>query len=84
MKPHYRYVYDHDTYVGGTKFIDSWVAWPVTLFGVVIALSRLRDPLLRKKFENIWFVITCRAYKREDFHKFEERVKKNQLNAFLK
>ena len=84
MKPHYRYDREKDTYIGGTKYINSWVYWPVTLFGVFIALSRLRDPLLRAKLRNIWYTLTCRAYKRMEFEKFDALVKKNQLHSFLR
>ena len=84
MKPHYRYIQEHDSYVGGTKFINSWRYWPVTLFGVIIALSRLRDPLLRVKLKDVWYVITCRSHKRDRFNVFEKAVRRYQLNSFLK
>ena len=84
MKPHYRYIEEHDSYVGGTKFIDSWHSWVVTLFGVIIALSRLRDPLLRVKLKDVWYVITCRSHKRDRFNVFEKAVRRYQLNSFLK
>ena len=84
MKPHYRYIETHDTYVGGTKFIDSWYFWPVTLFGVIIALSRLRDPLLRVKLKDVWYVMTFRSHKRDRFNVFDKAVRRYQLNSFLK
>ena len=84
MKPHYRYIADHDTYVGGTKFIDSWYFWPVTLFGVIIALSRLRDPLLRVKLKDVWYIMTFRSHKRDRFNVFDKAVARYQLNSFLK
>ena len=84
MKPHYRYIADHDSYVGGTKFISSWYYWPVTLFGVIIALSRLRDPLLRVKLKDVWYIMTFRSQKRDRFNVFDKAVRRYQLNSFLK
>ena len=84
MKPHYRYAEKEDTYIGGTKYIDGWLYWPITLFGVLIAASRLRDPLLRAKFDDMWKVITCRSKKRLSHYEFQELANKNKLHAFLK
>ena len=71
-------------YVGGTKFIDSWYAWLVCLFGFLVALSRMRDRLLRVKLYNMWMRLTCRLSKQVKFDKFEEIVQKTALNTFLK
>ena len=83
-KPSYRYNDDYELYVGGTKFIQKWYTWLVCLFGFLVALSRLRDRLLRVKFYNMWMRLTCRLNKQVKFDKFEEIVQKAALNTFLK
>ena len=56
----------------------------MTLFGAVIALSRLRDKLLRYKVKYVWLGMSCQAHKKKEFHHFDRLVEKSKLNAFLK
>jgi len=47
-----------------------------------MAISRLRDPLIRIKTMNIWMHFTCRSHSiKEDI---SEELKKTNLNAFLR
>lgn len=47
-----------------------------------MAISRLRDPLIRIKTVNIWMRITCRSQSiKEDINK---ELRKTDLNAFLR
>jgi hypothetical protein len=49
MKPSYAYSYTLGYYQGGTKYAKGW--WtPVCGFGILMAVSRLRDPVIYKKF----------------------------------
>ena len=82
------YTYDADVgngvYVGATKYIQHVGGFCVTLFGFFIALSRMRDKLIRARLWNLWFHLTCRRYRMVKFDEFEKLVEKSQLNTFLK
>ena len=56
----------------------------VQLFGAIIALSRLRDTLLRYKVRHIFLGLTCQSHKKKDFHYLQQLADKSQINAFLK
>lgn len=86
-KPQFKYEYvndDYSGYVGATQFIDTYYGTFVTLFGLVIALSRMRDRVVRMKLKNIWFHATCRRNKMIKFDEFEKLVAESQMNTFLK
>lgn len=69
-KPSYRFDVDKNTYVGGTDFIDKWPTWFITIMGMVMGLSRMRDRLLRVKLYNMWMRATCRLNKQVKFAEF--------------
>ena len=48
-----------------------------------MAISRLRDPLIRLKCYHIWMSMTCRRKKIND-NDFNITIKKTSLNAFLR
>ena len=83
-KPSFQYSAKNLTYVGSTIYIDQWFGFIVTLFGLLIALSRMRDKVVRVKVWNIWYQITCRRYKMVKFAAFEKLVEQSQMNTFLK
>lgn len=86
-KPHFEYEYVNEKYsgyVGATQFIDTYYGTFVTLFGLVIALSRMRDRVVLMKLKNIWFHATCRRHKMIKFDEFEKLVGESQMNTFLK
>ena len=83
-KPSYRYYEEVDNYVGATRFIQNWYSWLVCLFGFIVAISRMRDKLLRAKLYNAWMVMTCRRRKCVKFDEFEKLVQETALNTFLK
>ena len=56
----------------------------LTLFGLLIAISRIRDKIIRAKILNIWYHLTCRRDKMIKFDKFEKLVEQSQMNTFLK
>ena len=56
----------------------------LTLFGLLIAISRIRDKIIRAKLTNIWYHLTCRRDKMIKFDKFEKLVEQSQMNTFLK
>ena len=65
------------TYVASTRYIDNFYGFFVTLFGFFIALSRMRDKLIRTKLWNIWHQITCRRGKMVRWNEFERLVEKS-------
>jgi len=83
-KPQFQYSPNNLVFVASTLFIESWYGFSVTLFGLFIALSRMRDKIVRTKVSNIWYQLTCRRYKMVKFDKFDELVKQSQMNTFLK
>jgi len=83
-KPSYRYNEETQRYEGKTRFADGWFEFLVCLFGFFMALSRMRDRLLRVKLWNIWMRLTCRRSKMVKFNEFEELIKQTALNTFLK
>jgi len=83
-KPSYRYNEEYDKYVGSTSLINSWYGLLASIFGFLVALSRMRDKLLRVKIYNIWMTMTCRQKKKVKFVEFEKIVQKTKLNTFLK
>ena len=66
-KPSYRYDPDSKNYVGATRYIQAWYTWLVCLFGFLVAVSRMRDKLLRVKLYNTWMALTCRRKKSVKF-----------------
>lgn len=81
LKPEYKYNSDLGYYVAGTNYAIKWRT-PICGFGLVMAISRLRDPLIRIKTVNIWMRITCRSQRiKEDINK---ELRKTNLNAFLR
>ena len=50
----------------------------------MVAVSRMRDKLLRVKLYNVWMSLTCRQSKCVKFDEFEKLVQKTALNTFLK
>ena len=58
-KPSFRFDSTVGGYVGKTKYIEKWYFPPITLFGAIIALSRLRDRLLRYKVYYVWLGLSC-------------------------
>ena len=53
------------------------------LFGFLMALSRLRDQVLRTKLYNMYMWMTCRKSKAVQLDKFDKIVEQNALNTFL-
>ena len=49
----------------------------VQLFGAIIALSRLRDTLLRYKVRHIFLGLTCQSHKKKDFHYLQQLADKS-------
>ena len=86
-KPRFEYEDLNDTYhgyVGATQYIGTYWGTFVTLFGLVIALSRMRDKIVRIKLRNMWYHVTCRRSKMVKFDEFEKLVEQSQMNTFLK
>lgn len=86
-KPIYTFdadVGEHGYYVGATRYIEHATGFCVTLFGLFIALSRMRDKLIRARLWNLWFHMTCRREKMIKFDEFDRMVEKSKLNTFLK
>ena len=82
--PDLDYKADKHLYSGMTTYINSWYAFAVTLFGFGIAISRMRDKILRVKLNNIWFHCTCRRYRKTSYEEFDKIVEESQMNTFLK
>ena len=70
--------------MGATRYINVWYGSIITIFGLVVALSRLRDNIVRAKMTNIWYQFTCRRRKMIKFDQFEKIVAESQMNTFLK
>ena len=85
MKPSYRYEKDADPpqFQGKTKYSDHWYEIVTLLFGFLMALSRLRDQVLRTKLYNMFMWMTCRKNKAVQLDKFDKIVEQNALNTFL-
>ena len=83
-KPSFKYDSEFDGYVGTSKYIEAWYFPFISIFGAIIALSRLRDRLLRYKVHYIWLGLSCQSHRKKPFHHFDKLVEKAQLNAFLK
>ena len=83
-QPTFRFDSHRNGYVGSTKYIEEWYFPIITLFGAVIALSRLRDRLLRYKVKYVWLGVSCQAHKKKEFHHLDRLVETSKLNAFLK
>lgn len=58
-KPNYRYISTLSSYIGGTVYVNGFFGALVLLSGFIIALSRMRDRLLREKLWNSLLWITC-------------------------
>ena len=54
-KPSYVYNDYLNKYVGSTRLIDNFFGFMVTIFGLFIALFRIRDKLIRMKIKNIYY-----------------------------
>ena len=78
-KPIYTYNADvgNGYYVGASRYIEHVFGFSVTLFGFFIAMSRMRDKLIRARLWNLWFHITCRRNKKIKFDEFERLVEKS-------
>jgi hypothetical protein len=81
FQPDYNYNESKGIYVSGTHYATGF--WtPVCGFGIIMAISRLRDPLIWIKTYNIWMWLTCRRQSiKEDI---ERELKKTNLNGFLR
>lgn len=80
FRPEYRWVPTASVFQAGTKYVKGiWIF--VCSFGILMALSRLRDPLIRDKFQRIWTAMKCQAKPKEDA---KETIRNANLNAFLK
>jgi hypothetical protein len=85
MKPSYTWLPDPTPYapgyfVGGTKLAKGlWI--PVCGFGILMAVSRLRDQAIRKKFQEVLLYITCRRSKLKHMDWSDEQ--KLNINAIL-
>ena len=82
-KPNYRYLAPFRSYVGGTVWIgaDDFINYfyALTLLsGALIALSRMRDRLLRQKLSNVFYRTTCQKHKKTSLTHNEAT-----LNTFL-
>jgi hypothetical protein len=81
FRPEYKYNSSIRIYQAGTNYATGYKT-PICGFGIIMAISRLRDPLIRIKTMNIWMNITCRSQSiKEDINK---ELKKTNLNAFLR
>ena len=69
-------------FTGGTNYATKYKT-PICGLGIIMALSRLRDPLIRLKCYHIWMSMTCRRNKIND-NDFNITIKKTSLNAFLR
>ena len=76
-KPNYEYKSKYSMYVGSTRMINHWIGCFVTLFGFLIALSRMRDKIVRVKMWNLWYRMTCRRSKMVKFDEFEKIVEQS-------
>lgn len=80
-KPQFKYEtfenIDFSGYVGATKYIGTYYGTLITLFGLVIALSRMRDKIVRTKVINMWYHATCRRNKMVKFDEFEKIVEQS-------
>ena len=76
-KPAYNYKPEYLMYVGSTRLISHWIGCSVTLFGFLIALSRMRDKIVRVKMWNLWYRMTCRRSKMVKFDEFEKIVEQS-------
>lgn len=74
----------YNGYVGATKYIGTYYGSLVTIFGVVIAFTRMRDRIVRAKMTNMWYHATCRRKKMIKYDEFEKMVEQSQMNTFLK
>ena len=83
-KPSFRFDSARVQYVGSTKYVEKWYFPVITFFGAIIALSRLRDNLLRYKVKYVLLGLSCQSHKKKEFHYFDRLVEKSKLNAFLK
>lgn len=59
LRPEYGFDKTAGGYQGGTTYATRWEI-PVCGFGIIMAISRVRDPLIRMKLEELWLRITCR------------------------
>jgi hypothetical protein len=59
IKPEYGYDKVDGYYQGGTTYAESYKI-PICGFGIIMAISRVRDPLIRMKCDELWLRITCR------------------------
>jgi len=76
-KPTYKWSNEYQTFWGGTKYVANWNAI-VFLSGIVVAITRIRDPLILEKIK----LLSC--FKKKDSSELEKQVIKTDLNAFLK
>lgn len=89
-KPQYRFkevisaTDQYSGYVGATRYIDTYYGCVICIFGLIIALSRMRDKIVRTKMINMWYRATCRQSKMIKFDEFEKIVEQSQTNTFLK
>jgi len=83
-KPALKYDEETHLYSGETLYIEKWYACILTLLGLGIALSRMRDKIVFVKIKNIWYQFTCRRHKRVGFVEFDQLVEQSQMNTFLK
>ena len=65
-RPSFVFSEEDGQYQGGTVYLEKWYLPVIQLFGGVIALSRLRDELLRNKIHHIFLGLTCQSYKKKD------------------
>ena len=63
---------EYDGYVGDTRYIGTYYGSIVTVFGLIVALSRMRDKIVRAKITNMWYHATCRRRKMIKFDEFEK------------
>jgi hypothetical protein len=92
-KPSYRYFATLKSYVGGTvwvgknKYMDNYPWWDgifvafnsiVLLSGFIIAMSRMKDPLLRQKLGNVYYRTTLQKHKKTSLTSNEATI-----NTFL-
>lgn len=80
LKPEYDYEEDDLSWIAGTTYAEGWQTM-VCGFGILMAISRLRDPLIYLKSKHVWLRCTCRRHKVDNDYK--KVMKESNLFAIL-
>lgn len=80
QRPSYSYNQTSGNFTASTVAVKGW-AVSICSFGVIMALSRLRDPLIKTRLVEIWMTWTCRGERVRG--QVDKESKKSNLNTNL-